>query len=456
MHRLAVALLLLPWACGGSPSPSLSGIDLSSPAYDIPGPGDAATSDGTPRDPGIPDGGGLDAPSPECSTSDQCDLGKVCIEGRCEAGCVQDRDCPQGRHCIPEALPHGYCAECATDEHCPEGRCLDGLCRRFCLVQEDCAALSDAHVCDPIAGVCVGCIADQDCPPATVCEMRTCRTGCRGDASCPEGLFCDKSVGTYGLCVSCVVDGQCDPGLLCRDHRCIQDCSRIPCPFDRPICLPATGECVECLDVGECPEGRTCIGNACVEGCLTDNECGKGLHCTSDVPGECVACTRDSHCPEGWRCQEHACIGQQCQKDADCGEGRYCHPVVQACLDLPPGACFTDRDCGIIPGTQIGRNCDPLSRTCLAECLPGKVCLDSSRFCIDGSCYGCRANADCPGTLCSPIDRECRKCAEDSDCLLAGWHCDDRTGACHPCTGDAPTAPLATGVTPKSSAASSA
>jgi len=443
-HPVAVLpVLLLAIACVGPASPSLSGLEVAPPARDVPSSGsdDTAGSDGIGRDLPVPGDAIQELPPPECSTSDQCDLGKVCIQGRCETGCLQDRDCPSGRHCIPEALPHGYCAECITDPHCEGGRCLEGVCRRACLLQQDCAGLSDAPVCDPIVGACVGCIADQDCAAGTVCEARTCRTGCRGDGGCPKGLFCDRSVDPYGLCVACVVDGHCSQGLLCRDHRCIQDCSRVPCPFDRPVCLPDTGECVECVGADDCPQGRACIGNACVDGCLSDRDCSEGLHCAEGSPGECVSCTQDAHCTPGWRCLDHACIGQQCGKDGDCGDGRYCHPVVQVCLDLPPGACTTDRDCGILPGTQIGRNCDPLSRTCLAECLPGKVCLDPTRFCIDGSCYGCRANADCPGTLCSPLDRECRKCREDSDCLLAGWHCDNRTGACHPCTRDAHCSP---------------
>lgn len=394
--------------------------------------------------PGDP-GDGADAVAPDLPAADVPDCGTpgclpgfVCVGGACEPGCRVDGDCPEDQHCMPESLPHGFCAECALGEHCWTGRCVEGQCRLGCLLQDDCFGLPDAPVCDPINGVCVGCVDLSDCAPGHLCLRGTCVPGCTADDGCPDPLRCDASAGTHGACVLCVRDDHCPEGQRCLDGgRCGFDCDAIQCPFDRPRCVPETGACVECVDGTHCGAVEVCLGGTCVPGCLRDDDCGEGLVCTGGSPGRCVGCETEADCVDGAACILEQCVTDPCVDDAACGAGRYCHPALKTCYDLPAKACDEDRDCGLIPGTQIGRNCDPLTRTCIAECLPGGRCLDATMFCIDGSCYGCRTGADCPGTRCDAFDRACDRCAGDADCVNAGWHCEVGAGACYPCVFDA-------------------
>ncbi len=443
---LPFPLALLMAACGSEAPLST---ELTPWMQDAPGgtdaegdPLDAMPGDADlPHDPAPADAEVVVPPDGGCSSSDGCPLGSVCIDTACVPGCVMDRDCPDGMHCIPESLPHGFCTECTEDGHCGDGRCVDGQCRARCTVDDDCADVPDAPYCEPLDSVCVGCRIDDDCGLGNVCLGRQCLAGCTSDANCPKPLRCNRVAVEVGTCVECAGDAQCSGGRVCRGQRCVFDCAAIECPFDRPRCVPATGACVECEETAQCDAGRICLSGTCVPGCLVEGDCGAGMHCTGGStggsPGQCVACTTESHCTGGARCVGNVCVLQTCATDGDCGAGRYCHPVLKDCHDLPADACATDKDCGLIPGTQIGRNCDPLTRTCIAECLPLKTCAVATRFCIDGSCYGCRANADCPGTRCDPFDRECDRCASDADCTVAGWHCNTATGACMQCVFDA-------------------
>lgn len=367
-----------------------------------------------------------------------CLAGFVCVEAGCVPGCATDRDCPEGRYCRPDVQPHGVCSECAADEQCGTGRCVDGQCRVACVHQADCLLLPDAPVCDPIHGVCVGCLGRDDCDPGQLCLLGTCVPGCLADDGCPIPLRCDQASGPNGACVVCVGDAHCSGGRRCVDRLCVFDCDTITCPFDRPLCLPETGACVECIDSASCAGVQVCLGNACRPGCLRDEDCGAGLVCTGGSPGRCVGCETPADCPdEGALCILEQCVTNPCSDDVACGAGRYCHPRLRTCYDLPAASCSQDRDCGLIPGTQIGRNCDPLTRTCIAECLPGRVCLDASMYCIDGSCYGCRTDGDCAGTRCDPFDQACDRCKADADCANANWHCETASGACYPCVFDA-------------------
>ncbi len=419
------------WACGGLDDVSMS-----------PWPADAVRQGdtNTPTDTNVPtDAAPLDLLGGEIADCGDagCLAGFVCIGGACEPGCRADGDCPEGQHCIPESLPYGFCAECADDKHCWTGRCVEGQCRVGCELRDDCLALPDAPVCDPINGVCVGCIDLFDCDSGNLCLRGTCIPGCTADDGCPDPLHCDTAAGSHGACLLCVRDGHCPEGQRCLNGRCGFDCDAIQCPFDRPLCVPETGACVECIDAMHCQPNEVCLGSACQPGCLQDADCSAELVCTGGVPGHCVGCKTEADCPEGAACILEQCVTAPCGSDDACGTGRYCHPALKTCYDLPPKVCSKDRDCGLIPGTQLGRNCDPLTRKCIAECLFGGRCPDPTMFCIDRSCYDCRADTDCPGTRCDPFDRACHGCTGDSNCLNAGWHCEIGAGACYPCVFDA-------------------
>ncbi|RME19142.1 MAG: hypothetical protein D6806_18830, partial [Deltaproteobacteria bacterium] len=79
--------------------------------------------------------------------------------------------------------------------------------------------------------------------------------------------------------------------------------------------------------------------------------------------------------------------------------------------------------------------CDPLTRTCILGCFLG-YCFLPGYQCIDGGCYECATDADCPNTRCDLFDRTCTYCSSDADCKDPSLHCDAATGSCHECLSD--------------------
>ncbi|HOD08695.1 MAG TPA: hypothetical protein PKG98_11475 [Myxococcota bacterium] len=399
----------------------LAGVDTTSPD-DTFVPPDADNTDA-----------GQDATTlPDCTDSAQCAFGNICLNRHCTPGCLGDRDCSDGMHCKADALPHGACLECVGDEHCTDDamKCRNGQCVSTCATSDDCAATPAMPYCETNSELCVQCLSDGSCPEGRLCIDYSCVVGCKGDRDCPDNLRCDPKVAPNGDCFPCIQDADCN-GKVCRDHACVIDCSAINCPAETPVCDPATGNCLDCLDKTDCRQGQICMNNFCVTGCENDDDCGAS-HCNA---GSCVECTLDEHCTDGKKCRASTCSAAECYKDSDCGNGEYCHPLLYSCEDLPSKSCDSDNDCvSWIPGF-LDEHCDALTRECVSACLSG-FCLDlmgSGRdTCVDGGCYGCQYDSDCPGVRCSPMDRFCHACASDNDCAAPGWHC-AQDGNCFEC-----------------------
>lgn len=462
--RASTGLLVSAWLCLGlaacsdeDPLPYFNPDDIVADVGADPGtvrdpgnvldpgrdPGTGAVDPGTaqdpgPTDPGVPSDPGVPADVVECTDSSHCNLGNICVDRRCVPGCLSDRDCANDRFCDRDVLPHGACVQCLNQSHCGEGeKCVAGACLFTCLVEADCEDRPATPHCNQETGLCVACTTDGQCVIGTLCIANACVTGCRSDRDCQQPLKCDRNVGDHGSCVPCVVDTDCPEGRVCTKNACVIDCGRIQCPVDRPVCLPDTGACVQCADKADCGIGKLCVGNVCIPGCESEDDCVAPLHCKTGVGGgTCVQCVLDAHCPGGQVCRADTCSTGGCVKDADCGAGKYCHPLLRSCETLPSGHCATDQDCvGILP--FLVQYCDPLTRECIDGCRDLPFCLDllgtGRTVCKDGLCYGCGSDYDCPGTRCDPFDRFCNACVTNADCVYPGWVCQTSSGKCFEC-----------------------
>lgn len=174
------------------------------------GSGTAGSESGGPEEcPGVSD--------PECTTSAACGNGEICVTCECvpqpegcddpgAADCLEDSDCGDLEACFDcvclPACDQEAGDECATHEHCGEGR--------FCIDPPG----DEACFCDDFDPMCPEdalCAADSDCMKGDVCEDCVCITpcDCESDEQCTAPATCDGC--------DCVVDGEDDPVDDCTD-----------------------------------------------------------------------------------------------------------------------------------------------------------------------------------------------------------------------------------------------
>ena len=257
----------------------------------------------------------------------------------------------------PEETCNGIDDDCdgEIDEEalCPDGQCVNGVCRSPCDGNE---CVDDGLYCHPELDICISPCDLVECGYGQVCnedngqcvnpcEGVTCGEGERcwlGDCvindclevDCPDGTVCDGDACVPDLCV----DVTCDEGEFCREGECIASCAAISCPLYQ-ICVD--GECVEdacrgieCLPGERCAEGGMCVPDLCA-----GTECRDGERC---VDGECVF---------------DACVGVACEVDEICvvrADRAQCIAAWQSEPDNPVGP-VDPTDGGVpFPGTDGG------------------------------------------------------------------------------------------------------
>ncbi|MFZ9886798.1 MAG: hypothetical protein ACO3JL_04775 [Myxococcota bacterium] len=382
---LAVPCLALLSGCGAclEATPSSGKPLVPTDAGDLgdAGGGDAADA--------IESDGGVAGDSSDACTSDgECELGELCIQSACAAGCRDSRDCPAvSPACALDAAENGLCVQC-TDAaaHCaPSEVCADYGCRIACATEN--VGCTDG-VCDVEAGYCVGCLEDSHCPTGEICEGRSCIEGCRDDRDCPEGLICDDNQQCVGGCDpvndTCPVGAHCDVATRSCVVGCNGDDDRC---LEGDVCVDEQGgagwRCrAACDNDNPCPADRTCLAGVCRDGCQSSDDCTSLAAPVCDetigTPGRCVACLVDEDCPgvsQGVTCNVPArtCVAPcvafsqgatpscplggvcedgircvECLADADCGDDAVCDLVTKTCLEAPVGlcgSCGADEDC---------------------------------------------------------------------------------------------------------------
>jgi hypothetical protein len=219
-------------------------------------------------------------------------------------------------------------------------------------------------------------------PPGTACQPLNC--------PCTQNLFLYLGDGT-----SCASSVDCD--ALCN---ALADGSR-----------PRVETCV-----GVCTSDAFCGGSPCVSlpgaikgtcgepWCLSDDDCGKGIHCVAVRPNgvrACAsqgACNTTADCSDGYRCAlpEQSFIGtcgdgrdsSVCYRESDCRIGWRCvygsdltdSPESGRCTSgLADAPCGHDDDCAD-QGKCFSRKCSTgrVNDGCLvdSDCEPGLQCVN--------------------------------------------------------------------------------
>ncbi len=140
-----------------------------------------------------------------CICNEACE-NELCIDRG--PGCTSDMECPQftSPFCVASR-----CAQCREHGDCAESdRCVEGRCEAGCEADEECPLL---HTCS--SGSCVesGCSSDRECAfvlgdGRARCVDSACMLSCSDDAECDIDRF---EVCSSGQCVfaGCESDAEC-------------------------------------------------------------------------------------------------------------------------------------------------------------------------------------------------------------------------------------------------------
>jgi len=173
--------------------------------------------------------------------------------------CAGPEDCPAE---TPWCSATGLCLQCLEDLHCPEGRCLQGLCTAAtCVAGEATCSGNTQLTCRP----------DASGWDTLVCEGGTCEDGaCVG---CPAGervcsganvLECDASGTTYQPIATCPAGEQCIEGQC---YECYPGMRRCQQPGVVEVCVEGGGWTLE----EDCAsQGLACLQGRCVSPCSVD------------------------------------------------------------------------------------------------------------------------------------------------------------------------------------------
>ncbi len=242
------------------------------------------------------------APSLECVTARDCQVGESCVNNHCQAPtteeCAADNDCSPG-----EACQNGTCVadnqpECTTRSDCASGEvCVSGQCQQgtqSCVFNSEC---SGDGLC--VDGTCyASCSADSDCGNYEHCRQGVCRrTECRGTSDCAGDEICVDAACKPACDPSASTD-TCAAGYVCTQNGF---CDRDPN--------------VECRSNAECSRDEICDGGTCKVPCECNQDCPTGQVCDLDN-GTCkdpganapTTCETTCDCPSGQQCSNGACV----------------------------------------------------------------------------------------------------------------------------------------------------
>ncbi len=342
-----------------------------------------------------------------------CSGESVCAAGRC-AECATNEDCPDNHYCEIETRECKFLALCDTDQADPDADCkainptmvcVGDRCETGCQVDDDCKVTQEGV--DVIIGYCRA----QECQEGDHCPS-FCSRDCDSNSDCGNNEYCND----YGRCIYYRPP--------CADHT---DCAR------GSYCDAETGSClIECFEDSECSDGQSCN---------TD----RGVCGTGSYPDQYPSCATDEDCPflswcDSGTCQTSCDHGVQMEGPRGCGPCLSCSLERGKCdaSDLPNPADECRSRCSGGESGAVHQDC-PRGSYCV---LVGEADGDVEDGYQTGICrVDCFSDADCSnGDTCdedrgicgdSSLPHAYPTCVNDSDCFVEteaqitkGAHCE--------------------------------
>lgn len=364
----------------------------------------------------------------------RCEPGLDCVNGRCQAVCETDDDCPCGITC-----EDGLCFQpCTPGEACTVGPGQCGLCFEssdgvHCvpsvgveLRDGACAFDETPGACEPLQCpegqrlICGGSrcatVGEELPPPSDTCDPDPCAS------DNPNPTVCDWNLSCYGVGpFHCTQRSTTPPDVLpVCSPRSPNSISGTPCPYPL-VCRGFANE--PSGTAGGCPIRPNDIPievvpenfGACVLGQT------RGEQCDATFLDPVSSCLR---CEPGLECIDSRCA-QRCTSNADC-------PCEEVCNGGLCGAPCTDEgsDCTVTPGVCGTCNADG---SCIAVSNP--VTEGCGVAGVDDDCDG-NVDEGTPDIRCDGIDDNCDGVPDE------GWSADREV--IPSCAGGCPSSPFLT------------
>lgn len=371
--------------------------------------------------------GALHCAESACRFNSECADTQQCIDGKCQANCLVDRDCP-------DTLPRcagGRCVATKTDSGTPDGPLQDSTADSgtpdTATSPPDTATTPDTATAPP----------DTTTPDTTTPDTTTPGTGayldpCTAAGDCASGMctatspqFCTRA---------CSRQSDCAHGQICSSAKaCVLDDSGAACdPVSAVPCAsycygsPSSAQCThECTSAADCAAGFACsdVGGTkvCVNieiPCGTADECPSGLgFCGATGLGCTATCKTAADCPARllltgitpYTCQvnggKQVCVPASDVQGPD-PLGATCNALGNTCRSgacddgTSPASCA--QRCVPRGGCPAGFGCFPLydpAQTSLVCNRAGTLWLGDTcgrgSDCVTGMCQGSGATGYC-------------------------------------------------------------
>ncbi len=297
---------------------------------------------------------------------------------------------------------------CSTSQDCVDMGfqslvCLDGLCRRTCVVDSECLPNKDDLEDEPDI-----CLQQLNALPPAICEAQVCEIACP-DAPCGSGESCRN-----GRCVYAYEGFEIPPGDDLADLR-RQGWNGIETEFTNPKTEIVFRGILGC-DLGD----ERCAGPAS-EGERFATLERQSLQVREEVAPTCRPCACCLQCQlstaDEWLRAEGTCPGERPMPLAcPATTPAYCQNVCDACTactNAPPervGMNLTS--CEVLPAQKTCSSCAPCESdviTCTAATCPMCAAEPNSAACITCVQDNCLESQAC---------QDCRVCDAATSCLV--------------------------------------